>query len=193
MSRFTLRLFFWLALAVGVVWLWERYLRQLNPFATEAKTTQTTVLQEMVAMGKVELVKFSFKDVVEHELVRPLLPNSKVLLIAYGEAVGCIDLAKVKPEDIVSQNDSLLITLPSAEICFSKIDHSKSKVYNTDFAIFQEGQLVEEAYRQAEVQLAKSAQEMNILPQTQTNAEKMLKPLFEKISNKKVRFIYKLL
>ena len=184
------RLTLWVLLIAGVIWAWEQ-VRQWNPFRTETQTSHNVVLKEIVALGKMELVKYNFRDIVEHEVVKPLLPNAKALLIVTGEVVGCIDLTKVKTEDFHTQDDTLVLTLPQPEICVSKIDHSKSKVYNTEYALFEEGKLVDDAYKQAEEQLQKSAQEMNILPQTKANAEKILRPFLEKISDKKIKLVYR--
>jgi hypothetical protein len=188
--RFYIRLFLFLLMAAALIWAWEK-VRHLNPLRSENQTEHNVVLKEIVALGKMELVKYHFRDIVEHEVVKPLLPNAKALLIVTGEVIGCIDLTKVKTEDFHVQADTLVITLPQPELCVTSIDHSKSKVYNTEFALFEEGQLVDDAYKQAETQLQKSAQEMNILPETKTNAEKILKPFLEKIAGKKVKLVYK--
>jgi hypothetical protein len=147
------------------------------------------VLQEVTALGKLELARFSFRDVVEHELVQPFLPNPKALLIVQGEAIGCIDLTKIEAKNIIYKGDSLLITLPKPEICTYKINHQKTKIYDVQFAVFREQELIGEAYKQAEAQLQKSAIETGILEQTRKNAETVLKPILEKITNKKIVFV----
>ena len=50
----------------------------------------------------------------------------------------------------------------------------------------EEGKLVNEAYLQAEKQIQKSALDMGILDQTKENATKILTPMLEKASGKKV-------
>jgi hypothetical protein len=152
----------------------------------QSESTHTIVLQEISAMGKLELVKYNFKDVVEQEIVKTFLPNAKAILIVQGEAIGCIDLTKVEFADISSEAETLVVNLPEPELCVFKIDHNKSKVYNTEYAFTDEGKLVEEAYRQAEKQILKSAEDMGILEQTKENAQKILTPVLEKASGKKV-------
>jgi Protein of unknown function (DUF4230) len=178
-------------LMAGAIFIWEKVAAIKHFFTNETKTTQNIVLKQIVTMGKMELVNYQFRDVVESEIQKSLLPNSKVLLIISGQAVGCIDLTKIKPQDIDLEADSLKIKLPSPEICVSKIDHSQSKVYDMSlFSLLDQSQLIDEAYKKAELQINDSAMQMGILEQTKTNADKILKPMFEKISSKKVGFTY---
>ena len=52
--------------------------------------------------------------------------------------------------------------------------------------------MISEAYKKAESQIQKSALEMGILDQTRANAGKILQPLLEKSSGKKVLIRYRL-
>ncbi|MFC5409167.1 DUF4230 domain-containing protein [Larkinella bovis] len=191
MTRFInaiLRLFLVSLLVVGLIVFWEQ-LRNWPVFSglrKSEKTTQTVVLQEVSELGKLELVKYRFKDIVEHQLVRDWLPNPKAILIVEGEAIGCLDLTKITADDITTQGDSLIVHLPEPEICSYKIDHRRSRVFNTEYAFLEEAQLVSEAYRRAESQIRQSAVNSGILDQTRENADKILKPLLERISGKKV-------
>jgi Protein of unknown function (DUF4230) len=192
--RQILRLVFFVVFIFGIIALWEGFRTGswLPNLGGSAQTTHAMVLKEMQTMGKLELVKYNFKDVVEHEVVRPYLPNPKAILIVQGEAVGCIDLTRLTVGDITSEKDTLVVHLPDPELCVYKIDHSKSKVYNTEFALLEEAQLVQEAYKQAETQIQKSALDMGILEQTKQNADKILRPLLEKIANRKVVLHYRM-
>ncbi|GAB3930227.1 hypothetical protein GCM10028804_39660 [Larkinella terrae] len=168
--------------------MWEQ-LRGWSLFSGLTKTeksTQTVVLQEVTELGKLELVQYRFKDIVEHQLVREWLPNPKAVLIVEGEAIGCLDLTKIKAEDVTTQGDSLIVHLPDPEICHYKINHNRSRVFNTEYAFLEEAQLVNEAYRRAETQIRQSALNSGILEQTRQNADKILKPMLERISGKKV-------
>ncbi|MDZ7935043.1 MAG: DUF4230 domain-containing protein [Emticicia sp.] len=168
------------------IFLWEKF-KNFSPFAIkDIQTTHNMVLKEMTVLGKLELSNFAFRDVVEQELVRDYLPNPKAILIVQGEAIGCIDLTKIKPEDIATKDDTLIVHLPDPELCSYRIDHSKSKIYDTEYAFMNEQSLMNEAYTRAEAKIKQSALEMGILDQTKKNAELVLKPLLENISGKKV-------
>ncbi len=176
---------------LGSIFIWEKVKGFQSFFKTESKVTQKLVLNQVTALGKIELVNYQFRDVVESELQKTLLPNSKALLIISGQVIGCIDLTKLKGESLIFKTDSLLIKLPSPEICSNKIDHSQSKVYDVSlFSLLDQSQLIDEAYKKAELQITDSALEMGIINQTKQNADKILKPMFENISGKKVRLFY---
>lgn len=192
MFRNYLKILFVFVIIVVSIFLWEK-LKDFNFFAVkEIKTTHNMVLKEMTLLGKLELANFAFRDVVEQELVRDYLPNPKAILIVQGEAIGCIDLTKVKAEDIATKDDTLVVHLPDPELCSYKIDHSKSKIYDTEYAFMNEQSLMNEAYTRAEDKIKQSAIEMGILEQTKKNANLVLKPLLENISGKKVVLQYRL-
>ncbi len=188
MLRSTYRLLVIFAVAGTAIFLWESF-RKFDFFKSTSRIEHNVVLQEVTALGNLELARFSFRDVVEHELVQAFLPNPKALLIVQGEAIGCIDLSKIQEKDIRTTGDSLLIYLPKPTICVYKINHQKTKIYDVQFAVFREQELIGEAYKQAEAQLQKSALETGVLEQTRQNAKTILKPILEKISKKKVFFV----
>lgn len=188
---FLIRFLLFVLILVGLKSMWNNFstgnwIPDWVSGKDKTETTHTLVLQEMTAMGKLELVKYNFKDVVEQEVVKTWLPNAKAVLIVQGEAIGCIDLTKIQIADITSEQEILVVNMPEPELCVFKIDHERSKVYNTEYAFTEEGQLVNEAYAQAEKQIQKSALDMGILDQTKENATKILTPMLEKASGKKV-------
>ena len=191
--RFIVRLISLAGIIFLAVWIGRSCGNKPEKDTPETVTDHTIILQEVTALGRLELVKFNFKDVVEHEVVKQWLPNPRAVLIVSGEAIGCIDLTKIQLTDILAnQTDTLVIYLPEPELCVNKINHEQSKVYNVEYAMFEEGQLVSEAYAKAEKQIGTSALQMGILEQTRENAEKMLKPLLEKVSGKKVQLRYRM-
>ncbi|TDE16790.1 DUF4230 domain-containing protein [Dyadobacter psychrotolerans] len=185
------RLIVLVLLLVGMKTLWNNFrngdwLPDFLSGEDKTETLHTVVLQEITAMGKLELVKYNFKDVVEQEIVKMWLPNAKAILIVQGEAIGCVDLTKIRIADITSEQETLVVHMPEPELCVFKIDHEKSRVYNTEYAFTEEAKLVQDAYKQAEKQIQKSALDMGILKQTEENATKILTPMLEKASGKKV-------
>jgi hypothetical protein len=188
---FLLRLVVFVLILVGLRSMWDNFTsgKWLPDWASgkdKTETVHTLVLQEMSAMGKLELVKYNFKDVVEQEVVKTWLPNAKAVLIVQGEAIGCVDLTKIQIADITSEQEILVVNMPEPELCVFKINHENSKIYHTEYAFMEEGKLVNEAYLQAEKQIQKSALDMGILEQTKENATKILTPMLEKASGKKV-------
>lgn len=166
---------------------------------TEPVITHNMVLQQVTAIGKLELVKYHFKDVVEYQkeqtdysIINSVLPKAKAVLIVSGEAIGCIDLTKINTNDISDNKDTMYVYLPKPEMCVNKIDHQQSKVYDLSNGYFvEQGKMVSDAYAAAETQIQQSALSMGILEQTNENAVKILGPMLEKIAGKKVVLRFK--
>ncbi|MCU0391686.1 MAG: DUF4230 domain-containing protein [Thermoflexibacter sp.] len=148
-----------------------------------------SVVEKVEAMGKMQLVRYQISDAVEY--IKPsgsrFIPDAKAMLIVAGEAIGCIDLAKVKQGDLVATDSTVMLTVPQPELCVFKVDHQKSKVYDTKFTrITGETKIVEEAFKKAESQIQKTAMENGILEETKKNAQLILKPMLEQLTGKKV-------
>jgi hypothetical protein len=190
--RFLFRLMLLGLFVYGVYFFWQKFTELSKEKEPVVVTEHNTVLEEITAMGKLELVKYNFKDVVEHKEVKEWLPDPKAVLIVSGEAIGCIDLARVEAKDIIESGDTIIVYLPKAELCVYKINHEQSKVYDVQYSFMDQARLVNDAFAAAEKQIEKSALQMGILEQTQANAEKILTPLLEKVSGKKVLLRYHL-
>lgn len=163
-------------------------------FLTRTELTEDMMIEKISSMGKLELVKYTMKDVLERKELRMILPDKRILFVAAGEVTGCIDLTKVKREDIVATGaDSLTIRLPQPEICYFKLDHQRSKVYDVSGVWFpgDSKDMVEGIYKIAEKKMLQNAREQNILGKTKENATLIFKPLLENISGKKIGVIFK--
>lgn len=188
-----IRLLVIILLVVGLIAIWEqiRGSKALSRFRRGDTATQRIVLKEVTALGKLELVRYTFKDIVEHEQPNTFLPNANAVLIVEGEATGCLDLTKISPADITTEGDSVTIRLLKPELCGWKINHNRSRVYDTRFSFLNETQLVSDAYRQAERQIRQSALNGGILQQTRQNAGRILPPLLTRLSGRRVGLIFR--
>jgi hypothetical protein len=180
---------------VGLGWfMWRKIgptldsLSALNPGQPQITVTHSTGLTQVESLGRLELVRYQFKDVVEYKRrTYRFLPESKAALIVSGEAVGCIDLRKLKPTDVVLQGDSVVVvSLPPPELCTFRIDHSKSRVFSTENGFFQDAELVDEGYKYAEAQVRRAALQSGILAETQRNAEQILLPMLRTLTGRRV-------
>ena len=157
-------------------------------FVTRTELNDDIMVEKITDMGKLELVKYSMKDVLEKKEIRTFLPDQRILFVAAGEATGCIDLTKVKKDDIVSTGDSTTVFLPKPEICYVKLDHDRSRVYDVSGAWFPSDtkEMVEDIYKVAEKKLLENALNMEILKKTEENAVLIFKPMLENISGRKI-------
>ncbi len=173
----------------GLIIIGLLFYRSLFDFSLDPPPTRTVhnmVVEKMEAMGKIELVKYQFKDIVKHEQILEWFPDPKILLIVVGEAVGCIDLAQVDSSDIQILNDTIYIQIPEPELCYVKVDHQQSKVYETWFTYWNEAEMVDEAYKIAELEIQRAARQSQVLENTRIQGEQTLTPILEALTGKKV-------
>ncbi len=194
--RLFLKFIPWAIVILLLVFLW---LRRLTTFSTPEKLTveNTTILQEIEALGKLELVKYRFKEVIEAEEIAkryfdmgyfyiPGGQDQKAVLIASGEAVACIDLAKINKEDILFGNDTIRITLPPPELCYYKVDLERSKFYDlkTSKDKKKAAEFVDLIYAKAESQIKEAALESGIMEDAEKLSSTVLLPFLTNISDK---------
>ena len=186
---------------LGLGWfLWTKVRPALagleNPLdpAPRITVTHNTVLEKVEALGRMELVRYQFKDVVEYKKsTYRFLPDAKVALIVAGNAVGCLDLRKVRPQDVVLEGDSILrLALPEPELCVWQVDHAKSKVYSVENGFFQDAELVDAGYKYAEANVRTAALQSGILAQTTQNAEQILRPMLQTMTGRRVILTHQL-
>ena len=200
-----------LLLIVLLLWSIGIKLPSLNREVIELKNT-TIIIERIEELGKLELVKYNFKEIYDYQAISDgkissstalrtydFSPDIKVALIASGEAVGCIDLRNMDLKSIIIERDTLFFKMPSPELCYHKLDLENSRVYDFERSGFWSNifpdddevtRAVDNAYLEAEDQIRISALESGILEQTTLNGEKVLRPILEKISGKIVVFTY---
>jgi len=198
-----LRIIPWIVVLILLVFLW---LRRLGNYTSPEKvnTDYTLVLQQIEKLGKLELVKYNYKEVVEVENIAkryldlgyfyiPGGQDQKAILIAQGEAVACLDLKKIKKEDISVENDTLTILLPQTEICYYKVNLENSKFYDlrTSRDDKKAAEFVDQVYAKAEKQIKIAALESGILTDAKNMSHDILKPFVENITGMPVVLIYR--
>jgi len=171
----------------------------------------TAILQEIEQLGRLELVKYNFQEIYEYKQlsdgkiigssvlrIHDYSPDLSVILVASGEAVGCIDLAKMEISDINLSKDSIIVLLPSPEMCYHKLDIENTRIYSLKnnswwSRLFSDGNEDEEvlqmAYRETERRIEQAAYESGILNSTNEQARLMLGPMLEALSGKKVKIM----
>lgn len=161
-----------------------------NPLSPAPRVTVThnTVLEKVEGLGRLELVRYRFKDVVEYKRgTYRFLPDAKVALIVAGEAVGCLDLRQVRAQDVVFEGDSVVrVALPPAQLCSWQINHANSRVYSVENGFLQDAELVDAGYKYAEQNVRRAALQSGILAQTEQNAQQILRPLLETLTGRRV-------
>lgn len=204
---FTARLIFkllpWILIIMVAGFLWIRYMA--SSAQEEIRIQHQTLLREVEELGKLELVKYRMKDIIEIDKFSKRYldlglfriqkgSDAKAVLIASGEAVACIDLLKIGSEDIIG-GDTVTITLPSPELCYYKIDHQNSRLFNLEKGTLMSNaefnKFIDTAYAEAEVQMMRAALDAGILKEAEAMAYKMLEPLLQRIAGKPVILNFK--
>lgn len=190
------------------------YVAIFDPFAKKQEALifeSTTILQEIERIGKLELIKYNFKEIFDYKRLSEgkamgsallnnynFSPDLKVIFVATGEAVGCIDMTRIQLSDIHNTKDSLTIALPPPELCYHKLDLENTHVFSISSSswwsrIFSDSDektaALQTAYKLAEKKIAEAAISSGILNTTNEQAVQMLTPMFEATTGKKVRII----
>jgi hypothetical protein len=180
-----------LVITVFLIFIFFYIKHELTSSRTEI--TDTGMLQKITSMGKLELIKYTMKDIIEQKEIHTILPDSRVLFLAVGEVTACIDLTKIKKSDITQTKDSVIVFLPQPEICYAKLDHEKSMIYDITGAWFPGNtkDMVEGVYKLAEKRIFDNARQMDVLGMARQNAQLIFKPLLQSISGKTVVLNFK--
>ncbi len=174
-------------------YLYNKFLKTEEQPAVVTETVHQTIVEKIEAMGKLELVKYHLKDVVEHKVVHArFIPDTKALVMVSGEAVGCIDLSQIDSNRISVSGDTVYVRLPQPEICYYKIDHQNSRIISTEHTYYNTSKekIIDAAYKEAEKQMLQGAMQMNIIEQTRNNATMILRPMLEAVAGRKVILTY---
>jgi hypothetical protein len=103
----------------------------------EAKVDlRSMVVQQIRNASELTTAIFTMETVVPASRDRTVggyvVGKTTLLYIAYGEVRAGVDLSDLKPEDVQVNGDTTILRLPPPRILDSKIDVSRSKVYDYD-------------------------------------------------------------
>ena len=141
-----------------------------------------TLLERVEKLSKLQLVKYRIKDIMVLEKGRvPMLTRSKALLVASGEAYGCVDLSGMK-DRIEIRGDTVLVRLPQPEVCTYRLDHRQTHLYDLnmsllDIAMDRDEEFMDRLYREAEERILQEALRGGILEDTRKQAVNFLRNL----------------
>lgn len=152
--------------------------------------THSYVVDKIEAMGKLEVIKYNIQDIMEYEKSRQWLPNAKTILLVKGEIIACVDLSEITEKNVIVTKDSIALFLPPPEICNIKIDHSQSKLYDISYGLWESAELLDNAYKFAQIELEKRALEINLTDQACHNTIMMLTPMLEAMGFKSVTIFF---
>jgi hypothetical protein len=209
-SRNTVRFLPWVLLATVLLVL---FLVNHWPFGRKKEDVllinSHTILEKVERLGRLELVRYHYREILDYNRLSQAKisgsaalriddyePDLKAVMIAAGEAVGCIDLGLVQEQDIQLQGDSVLVVrLPAPQLCYHRLDMSQTRVLRFERGSWwsklftgseEESEVLQRAYRHAEAEIRDSALKQGILEETRNSVHSMLQPMLESMTGRRV-------
>jgi len=166
--------------------------RVLNPTPT-VLPDPVTIIHGVRDLARLETISYTIEKVITAETGQGpfgFLFGDRLLLIAHGQVLAGVDLAKLIPDDLSVRDGVLYVTLPETEIFITALDNQKSYIYDRDTGVLTHGDVnLETAARQAaEAEIEKAALEDGILEKARVNAENYLYQLLRELGYPEVIF-----
>lgn len=162
----------WLSTGLGLLHL----LGILRGGRSQINVDQPTVVRQIQQLQRLETVSYTMDKIISGEHANAFLPKflagDRLLLVVHGEVVGGINLAALRPGDVLVQGQKVSIHLPAAEVFSTRIDNARTKVYSRDTGLFSspDPNLESEVREEAERQLQQAALQDGILKTAAENA-----------------------
>lgn len=140
-----------------------------------------SVIKEIKSLGRLETTSFTIEQVVDagstqSNPLQQFLFGDKLLMIAHGEVIAGFDLTTLTNDDIKITGTTAQIHLPPAQILVSKLDNSKTRVYDRQTGVLTKGSpdLESQARSAAEQSIRAAACEARILEKAEENVQSQL-------------------
>jgi hypothetical protein len=146
-------------------------------------------------VAKLETTVFHVEKVVEATDAQSRLwglvkAHDVVLLVAVGDVVAGVDLAKVAATDVRTDEatHAVSVKLPAPEIVTAVLDEKATHVYrrSTELLATRNEQLEGEARRTAEVEMRNAALEEGILDRARASAESTVRALLRTLGYERI-------
>jgi hypothetical protein len=155
--------------------IWAPFGRQLGR-TTRIDTSAPAVVDKIRQLSRLESVNYSIDKIVEASKEAPGIPNflagDRMLFIAHGDVIAGVDLTQLGKNDVQVNGDSVEVRLPEAQILVTRIDNSKSRVYErkTGLLVEADPNLESQVRQAAEQQIRQAALDDEILEKATDNA-----------------------
>jgi hypothetical protein len=161
--------------------LQERFEGIVNPTPTIIPDPVTIILQ-VRNLSRLETASYTIEKVITAETGQgpfSFLFGDRLILVARGQVIAGVDLGKMEDGDIlVTEDGTVVVTLPEAEILVATLDNQKSYVVDRDTGLVGTNPALEtEARQAAEKEVLNAALEDGILDTAQRNAEMYVRQL----------------
>jgi hypothetical protein len=154
--------------------------RQLVATPTTTLRDRGGTILQIRNLNRLETQSFSVERVVEAKVERgnplDLLLSDRLLLIASGDVIAGVDLAKLKESDVTISPDGKTITLrlPPSEIFSKSLNNDRTRVYDRQTGIFaaENKDLETQARSAAEGEILQAACEGGVMQKAADEAKR---------------------
>ena len=171
----------WFSTGIGLASL----MGMLRGGRTQINVDQPTVVRQIQQLQRLETVSYTMDKIISGEHANAYLPKflagDRLLLVVHGEVVAGINLAGLRPGDVLVQGQKVSIHLPPAEVFSTRIDNARTKVYSRDTGLFTspDPDLESEVREEAERQLRLAALQDGILKTAADNARSTISGMLQ--------------
>ena len=172
--------------------LQEQFEQITNPTPTIIPDP-VTIIRQVRGLSRLETASYSVEKVITAESGQgpiAFLFGDRLILVAHGQVIAGVDLGKMGEGDIiVAENETVVVTLPPAEVLVVNLNNQESYVYDRDTGVIGMNPALEtEARRAAEQEILNVALEDGILGMAQQNAEIYVRNLIMALGFREVIF-----
>ncbi len=147
-------------------------------------TEHQNILAKLEKTGNLELIHYNFDETPG----KTGNTNSGEPVSVGGEAAACINLRKVRSDDIQVQRDKIIISLPSPELCYAKVTKGQSEISSASMAVNKDTSM---RTPDNEEMLRKKAVSLGIYDMAKENAEKLVHALLSSVTDKEIILEFK--
>lgn len=153
-----------------------------------------TIIRQVQSLARLETIQYTVEKVITAEVNQGVfgpLFGDRLLLVAHGNVIAGIDMAKIETKDMWLENNILKVRLPAAEVFAATLDNKQSYIYDRTTGLLTKGdpQLETAARQAAEQEILKAAETDGILYMARQNAEIYLERLFNTLGYLQVEFV----
>lgn len=164
----------------------------MNPTPTILANPATIVL-EVQTLSRLETASYTIEKVITAESGEgPLgfLFQDRLLLVAQGQVIAGVDLARLQEQDVQVVGSTVYLTLPAAEIFVATLDNDETYIYDRQTGVFgQQIDLETLARQEAEQEILSAALEDGILDTAEQNAQHYVEGLIRALGFDEVVFV----
>ncbi len=156
--------------------------------------SSASVIHSVQMLSRLETVTYSIEKVITAESGQgPLgfLFGDKLLLIAHGDIIAGVDLAKLRVDDVITHDDgTVTMRLPPAEVFVATLDNTRTSVYDRKTGVAGlNAQLETSARQEAERLILEAAIEDGLERKAEENAQSVLRSFLLGLGFKNVIFV----